>query len=288
LTPFVLDTLLDIPDSVLPAPGAAVDRALAFIRAKTNSDGSLGTMDPTTADYPNYATALAVTVLIKARRAGWDKDIASMVAHLRLQQFSENQGWKRAAPAYGGWGMGGAIHRPPDAGHVDLSMTRYVLEALRNAAIPASDAAIARSLVFLERCQNADGGFSFSTVNLETNKAGESNGRPNSYGTTTADGLLALRAAGLSDTDPRAARAIQWLRDHHQPDRAPGFDAAPYQAWGSGLRYYYAAAITRALPGLPVALPAPLENGSFANPSKLVKEDDPLIATTFALRALPR
>ena len=60
--------------------------------------------------------------------------------------------------------MGGAIRRPPDAGHVDLSMTRFVLEALRASGLDGSDPAMTRSRVFLERSQNHDGGFFFSPV----------------------------------------------------------------------------------------------------------------------------
>jgi len=287
LTPFVLDALGDLGrEDGVPAPSGGIDRGLAFIRKNTNADGALGMMDSATQDYPNYATALAVTAFVEAGRPGWERDIAPMVAHLRVQQFTEDHGWKHADPPFGGWGMGGPIHRPPDAGHVDLSMTRFVLEALRDAGVPSSDPALQRALAFLERCQNPDGGFSFSTVNLETNKAGETNGRPNSYGTTTADGLLALRAAGVADTDPRAAGAMKWLLNHHQPDRAPGFDGSPRQSWAAGLRFYYAAAIKRAMPSLPVQLPPQRDDGSFVNSSNQVKEDDPLIATGFALRAL--
>ena len=167
-------------------------------------------------------------------------------------------------------------------------MTRFLMEALRDAGVGGADAAMTRALVYLERSRNPDGGFYFSTVNLETNKAGDANGRGNSYGTATADGVLALRAAGVPDTDPRVVEAMKWLLDHHRPDRAPGFDAAPYQAWGSGLRYYYAGAIRSVMPGLPVLLPPQRNDGSFWNSSNLVKEDDPLIATGFALRVLAR
>lgn len=132
----------------------------------------------------------------------------------------------------------------------------------------------------------SDGGFYFSTVNPEINKAGEANGHFASYGTATADGLLAFRAAGVSDQDVRSAKAIQWLKDHHQPDRAPGFEGTAREAWGSGLRFYYAYAISRAMPGLPVTLPPQDANGSFRNPNKMVKEDDPLIATAFAVHVL--
>jgi squalene-hopene/tetraprenyl-beta-curcumene cyclase len=261
---------------------------VAFLKQNTNADGSVGRMDASAEDYPNYATALAVTVMVRARRPGWERDIAPMVVQLREQQFSEAHGWRRGDAPYGAWGMGGDVRRPPDAGHVDLSMTRYVMEALRDAGVPPSDPAMRRALVYLARSQNADGGFYFSTVNLETNKAGDAEGRGNSYGTATADGVLALRAAGVPDSDRRIASAMKWLLDHHRLDRAPGFDAAPYQAWGAGLRYYYAGAIKRAMPGLPVLLPPQRGDGSFRNSSNLVKEDDPLIATGFAVRVLAR
>jgi hypothetical protein len=84
---------------------------------------------------------LAVDALVAAQRGSWTADIAPMVAQLRAQQFSDANGWTPEHPAYGGWGMGGTIRRPPDAGHVDLSMTRFVLE---RCASPASTARIRR------------------------------------------------------------------------------------------------------------------------------------------------
>jgi len=282
LTPFVLDALLDVPG----APAGGIDKALAFIQRNINADGSLGLMDKNAADYPNYSTALAISAMAKARSSGWERAVEPMVASLRAQQFSEANGWKRSDPPYGAWGMGGPIHHPPEAGHVDLSMTRYVLEGLRAAGVPASDPAIARALVNLERSQNPDGGFYFSTVEMDINKAGDEDGRGHSYGTATADGVVALRAAGVADSDPRVNRATKWLRQHHRPDRAAGFDVAPYLSWATGLRFYYAAAITRAAPALPVLLPPQRPDGSYWNSNNLVKEDDPLIATAFAVRVL--
>jgi hypothetical protein len=286
LTPFVLDVLLDVPAEEFDPPRGGVDRALEFIRTETSREGILGRTDGSTLDYPNYATAMGVMVLAKARREGWREDIAPMVSALRRQQFSEDNGWMPDDAPYGGWGMGGPIHTPPNAGHVDLSMTRYVMEALRVAGTPASDPAFARALVYLERSQNPDGGFFFSPVNTETNKAGRTDDGFASYGTATADGVLALRAAGLDDSDTRIVRGLAWLREHHQPDRAPGFDHTAREAWGAGLRFYYAGVVSRAAPDLPLALPPQDAGGSFSNPNTMVKEDDPLIATTLALRAL--
>jgi hypothetical protein len=109
-----------------------------------------------------------------------------------------------------------------------------------------------------------------------------------SYGTTTADGVLALRASGLPDSDNRIARAIAWLDRHHQPDRVPGFDDGEslQTSWSTGLRFYYAAAIARVRPQQPIRLPEQAADGSFRNANRRVKEDDPLIATTFAIQRL--
>ena len=288
LTPFVLLALLGVPESQSSPERGTLERAIRFIKANTNAEGVLGLMDDTAADYPNYATALAVCAMVKARTLGYDKVVEPMVAQLRVQQFSEANGWTSQNPPYGGWGMGGAIHPPPVAGHVDLSMTRHVLEALQISGVSPSDPAITRALVYLQRSQNPDGGFYFSPVNPEINKAGERGGRFAGYGTATADGVLALRAAGIPNEDPRIAKAIAWLKDHHQADRAPGFDEQAAQPWGLGLRFYYAHVISRVLPGLPVELPPQGEDGSFRNPVNFVKEDDPLIATAFALYVMAR
>jgi squalene-hopene/tetraprenyl-beta-curcumene cyclase len=299
LTPFVLGALLRVPDAMAPAPAGAVERAIAFIRRHTNPDGTVGVSD-SNADYPNYATALAVDALVAAQRSlpavvhrgkagSWTTDIAAMVAQLRAQQFSEANGWTPEHTAYGGWGMGGAIRRPPDAGHVDLSMTRFVLEALRASGVDGSDPAMTRARVFLERSQNPDGGFFFSPVTPALNKAGSAEGFV-SYGTTTADGVLALRASGVPGSDDRVARGMAWLDRHHQSDRVPGFDEdeSPQASWSEALRFYYAAAIARVRPQQPVRLPEQADDGSFRNVNGRVKEDDPLIATTFAIQRLTR
>ena len=300
LTPFVLGALLRVSDATAPAPAGAVNRAIAFIRRHTSVDGAVG-VSGGDVDYPNYATALAVDALMAAKhrlpavahnaKAGsWTADIEPMVGQLRAQQFSEANGWTSEQAAYGGWGMGGAIRRPPDAGHVDLSMTRFVLGALRASGVDGSDPAMTRARVFLERSQNHDGGFVFSPVMPALNKAGPSANGFISYGTATADGVLALRASGVPDSDDRIAKALAWLDRNHQSDRVPGFDEGegPQASWGAGLRFYYAAAIARIGPRQRVRLPEQADDGSFRNPNGRVKEDDPLIATTCAIQMLTR
>ena len=273
LTPFILLALLDAPDP----PREAVDRAVRFIRANTSPDGEVGRSDPSLEDYPNFATSLAVRALLKA---GKPEGVDRMVAALRRQQFFEDNGWTRDHPAYGGWGMGGPIRKPPFPGHVDLSMTRHVLQACGDAS--------GRVKAYLERCRNADGGFMFSPVVLDANKAGVGK----SYGTATADGVLAL----LALQEP-AGPALDWLLKHHRVDGVPGFDEST-RKWRDGMLYYYLAASAQAFQAakrgprawreemLDSLVARQHEDGSFKNASFLMKEDDPLIATTLALLAL--
>lgn len=306
LTPFVLEALLQVPDEIYALPGAKADRAIGFITSHTQSDGSLGTTDRGIPDYPNYATALAVSALCRARRSGTQAGpqagpVPRMVEYLRGQQFTEQNGWRRADPAYGAWGMGGDRRTPPDTGHVDLSMTRYVIEALRASGVPASDPIFERAQVFIERCQNfdtqhpqdTDGGFFFSTTEFDTNKAGHDGRRFRSYGTTTADGILALLATGRTAADQRVVAAERWLTARHRNMEVPGFTGEAYQRWPQGLAFYYAAASTQVFRALNIrggvadALTrTQRRDGSWSNPENLVKEDDPLIATAFAVRAL--
>lgn len=270
LTPFVLDALLSVPHET-----AAVDKAFEFLKRNFNTEP---------VDYPNYSAGLALRVAGRLKR-----NMPEWVAYLRGQQFTEENGWTRDDPAYGAWGMGGERRRPPEPGHVDLAMTRYVIEGLAAAGVTWSDPVMQKAVIYLKRCQNPDGGFYFSTVNLDTNKAGEADGKYRSYGTTTCDGLIAMRLAcrPLDDRNMDFVRAEAWLKKNHLEERAPGFDLEPARmGWSDGLRFYYAAAVTRAMPSLSVQLPVQNDDGSFANKSNLVKEDDPLIATAFALRVL--
>jgi hypothetical protein len=302
LTPFVLEGLLQIPEEVTARPSDRVERAIAFIRRNTNRDGAIGMMDPEIPDYPNYATALAVSALCRAKRPGWEDAIRPMIVYLRKQQFTEQNGWHREDAPYGAWGMGGETRTPPNPGHVDLSMTRHVIDALRAAGVHTDDQVFDRARVFVERCQNldrdrpaVDGGFFFSTTEFDTNKAGHDGTRFRSYGTTTADGLLALLALGRPLTDEHVQAAQKWLTNHHHDIAVPGFVGEAYQRWPRGLAFYYASASTLAFKALGVRPRSTVveslrrsqrADGSWANPENLVKEDDPLIATGFAIRAL--
>jgi len=130
-------------------------------------------------------------------------------------------------------------------------------------------------------------------VVLDANKAGQDGAQYRSYGTATADGILALLAMGIPAESDRVRGAERWLIANDKPDGAPGFIGPAYQRWTAGLRFYYAAASAevfgRASPLLVASLEAAQRNdGSWRNAENLVKEDDALIATAFAVTALAK
>ncbi len=299
LTPFVLHTLLGVPEDECPRPAGGVAKALGFIRRHARaSDGARGLADPDLLEYPNYATSYALLCLVGCRDPG-DRDlIARMRDYLVGQQYREENGYPPAAPAHGGWGFGGERPRG-QPGHMDLAHTRRVLQALRAAG--CDDAAVYdRALRFLARTQREagtaqpapdppafDGGFYLSPVVLDANK-GAGLG---SYATATCDGLLALLAAGVPADDARVGAARAWLLRHDDVLHAAGMPADAPLAWGPHLLYYHLAvrAEAQAAPRIrieEVLRPRQRADGSFANPYHLMKEDDPLVCTALAVIAL--
>ena len=121
-----------------------------------------------------------------------------------------------------------------------------------------------------------------------------------SYATATCDGILCLLALGIDKTDPRITSAARWLRaneDWELPGGIPLDDPAP---WAESMRYYHL--MVRAEVYSALDTPGPwrktligllarnqLPDGSFLNPEgRLMKEDDPMLCTAYAVIALNR
>ena len=313
-TPYVLHALLEAPDVHCEKPPRQVQAALDFIRQHTNAAGVLGLADPDILEYPNYATAYAVRVLVRAGEPADSALIDKMAAYLAAQQFVEARGVEGDDWAYGGWGFGEQGLPPGSVGHVDLSHTRRVLQALREAGYNNAET-YRKAGIFLCLLQKStdrlgadtshfDGGFFASPVIITVNKAGRVPGasakRPvfRSYATTTSDGVLALLAAGVAPDDQRMQAAIDWLRQHPgwaYPGGIPQDDPAQ---WHRVLVFYHLAVRAEAYAALQepgswreevVHLLAEKqhEDGSFANPYGAPnKEDDPMLATAMAVQAL--
>jgi hypothetical protein len=205
----------------------------------------------------------------------------------------------------------------------NLSATTFALEALRAAQVAADDPTLRKALVFVERCQNYgpepdrrdpvfdDGGFFFIYDDPVRNKAGvagkdrEGRDRFASYGSTSADGLRALLLCGETRDAPRVVAARTWLQTHFRSDLHPGHFAPDREHNRGAVYYYYASSVARALQAAPIVNspthPEPFrwaehlaesllqrqrEDGSWSNPLVPQREDDPLVATSFAALAL--
>lgn len=318
LTAFILWTLLEVPDTAYRKPKRKIEKGLNFIRKHLNSNGVLGLSDEYVMDYPNYATSYALRVLLKYGEKKDELLITKMKNYLINQQFSEQRGIQPTHLAYGAWGFGEKLEKGK-FGHVDLSHTRRVLQALKMAGGTADSFFLkARNFLSLlqkhpseERAQPTDfhadslpydGGFYSSSVILGVNKGGilKENGSEYlaSYATTTCDGLLSLLACGYSKKDEPVQAAYSWLTNHPKLDSPQGMDKNNSVQWHLVMVFYHLAARAEAYKAVghegiwreeieKIIVKKQLENGSFSNPNGAPnKEDDPLLATALAIIAL--
>ncbi len=313
LTPLVAWAL----DVAKPA-ARANERAVSFLAGMVRPDGAIDTQSRAV-PYPLYTAALTVNLLSAPHYSAHAKARDGWAADLARRQLDENLGWQPSDPEYGGWGYAKERPRKPAAGlrmlpgtESNLSATTFALEALRRAGV--ADDVCRKARLFIERCQNFsdapvqpssfdDGGFFFIPNDSVRNKAGiagqDSIGRDHfaSYGSASADGIRALRACGVAETDPRMQAARRWLERSFLADAHPGGYASDREVNREALYYYYAFSVSRALrsegDGLArkgrlaeALLKRQGADGSWVNSAVAVREDDPLVATSFALLAL--
>ena len=285
LTPLVLHALQRVT-ALADLTADARRKAVNFLTAFTRPDGTLNP-GPDGFAYPVYTAALATRTLQGPARDAFRRELLA-------RQLTEAHGWTPAEAHYGGWGYYPGVPRKPAPGvpvpahHLlesNLSATRFALQALAACGPLPADVAT-KAAAFVARMQTPDGGYHFVTGDPVRNKAGQIDGVMRSYGSATADGLLCERLLGQPGTRPRA-----WLREHARADRHPGDYVPAHEANRDAVYFYYAAAVTEALPEVRPALSECLaetqsNDGSWSNRLELVREDDPVLATTYAVLAL--
>lgn len=179
--------------------------------------------------------------------------------------------------------------------------TRYSWGPIQNPAIR-----------FAMRCQNFDtgdgrfddGGFFFNPADAARNKGGPAGTDQDGYarfhasGSSTADGLRVLLLCRFPRDHPRFIAARDWLFKHFDPGHNHGTFNDDREVLRDAYYFYYAASVADTFTLLgegpdnwaqdlaSVLLRKQQPDGSFANPFTDGKEDDPLIATPFALRAM--
>jgi hypothetical protein len=295
-----------LPAELRGAHAAAIQRGFAFLEPGLARRKTVASPDGTL-DYPTYAAALWRSARRRLSMPAPKEQTALVLDYLLSAQVVEARGFAPDHPQYGGWDFLGKEDAQGITTGTNISVTRYVLEAL--AGQQPDDERVAPAIraarAWLLRCQQPDGGFCFTTEPMSlNNKAGfrdEQRMQPRSYGTATCDGILALTFAGMNHPAEEAIRkAAVWLTEHPSLELVPGFeDAPPELGWQRGLRFYYYAALAMVLGQLPepkrprrrgalVRLLASQQqpDGSFVNDSDRMRENDPLIATPLAMVAM--
>jgi squalene-hopene/tetraprenyl-beta-curcumene cyclase len=312
LSPIVLSALLFVPPDD-PKIRAAYDKGVDFVASLVNADGKV---DPGRfgLGYPVYSAAGAILVLsvpVNARHAPAKE---ALVDFLWAHQLDESNGWTEKDWSYGGWGYFDGIPKKPKKNErrdellsSNISSTLFAAGALTLAGVPRDHPRLKKALVFVKRCQNfgggGDGGFFFTASNEVQNKAGPWKKDPHgmmhyrSYGTMTADGLRALLRLNVPSDDPRVVAALKWLDDRFTLDKVPGDYPPERELSRDGAYFYYLWTYAHAMmeAGIHDRWPQPLvdalekrqrPDGSWANPSLDMREDDPLVATSLAVGAL--
>jgi hypothetical protein len=321
LTPSVLKAIVYAPD--IEGADLARHRGASYLAARVRADGSIDD-GPFGMLYPVYAESASAIALSKVGVPGGREAISAFVADLRRRQLAEPLGWTLDDPAFGAWGYAVEPSSKREQAQTvdgDLSSTLFAIGALRlvGGGTP-EDPAIRKALRFVERCQNFDkgdpsfddGGFFLTPTDPARNKAGPfskpdrlGHERFHSYGSATADGLRALLRCGLAPEHPRVVSALQWLERNFSASTVPGTFEGPRESDRDATYYYYCWSLSHAFRSLGIrtfesngrkvdwAADLAVElvrrrrpDGTWSNPFSASKEDDPLVATPFALGAL--
>ena len=258
----------------------------------------------------NYETCVATVAFAEANKDGkYDKILADAQKFLKGLQIGDDER-KQDDPWYGGVGYSGS-ERP------DLSNTAYFIDALIASGADKDDPNIQKALIFVGRCQNNkgkwndtrfadkidDGGFYYSIPTESVDPSGDTerfspNGGIRSYGSMSYSGLKSMIYAGLTEKDPRVIAANKWITNTYTVDKHPGMGNAGlfyyYHTFGAALNAAKLESVTDA-DGNKHDWRADLvrelakrqnENGSWTNSNSRWFENDPNLATSFALMAL--
>lgn len=316
LTPLVMTAILPLPiDESAEAMRDHGQKYLVELSKRTfEHDNGLKSLA-----YPVYTAANTTIALHQNRRAEDEAIRAKWVQSLRDLQLTEATGWKPDDIEYGGWTYGHVAAQKPAEGQVlgtldqpNISATANALMALQVAGVTPRDITIQRGAKFVERLQNSDGGFFFVHGDDVRNKAGRRKGAIDqrneflSYGSATADGLRALRACGYGWSSRCFPPAMNWIDDELTPASPdnPVFRNDRLQH-PEGLFFYFCAALgnvcdqQRFRHSSDVAYGEPwtphlaaellrrqFGNGSWASEFVDQREDDPIVATSFAVQCL--
>jgi squalene-hopene/tetraprenyl-beta-curcumene cyclase len=285
--------------AILKQPGAkkldAAGKALDALAKLAKPDGGIYERA-----IPHYITAVSVMAFVAGGRPQDKPLIEKARRYLADHILDEGEGVPPSDKFYGGLGYGGTS----DGGRADIISLEYGLRAMKEAELPANDAAWEKAIKFLQRTQNNsetndqswaknDGGFIYYPGYSQVDEAGAS-----SYGAATYAGLMSYSWANVKKTDVRVQQVMKWIRDNYTVDENPGL--------GQKTVYYYYMVFAKALQavGEPVItdskgrrhnwredlgkklLTLQHPEGFWVNTDRAELQNDPILVTAFTMMAI--
>lgn len=306
ITSLVLYALSHAPPAEVERHRESIARACEFLRVGFSKKGFVANQDGS-ADFPTYATSLLLIASSRIELPLSEKERRTLAEFVAAAQLTQTREFGPDSIHHGGWDLMGAQRIIGQTSGTNVSISRIACEALAVADGKKYRPNLQRARVWAERIQDlSTGGFYFTPdANSNNNKAlGDKDEddaiKPRPYGTASCDGLLLLIATGVKTDHPRVAGVIKWLAKHSSVEAVPGFRGkAKKTGWQDGLRFYYYSALSASLEHLPPELARAraramasllakqqFEDGRWMNSSDRMRENDPLIATSFAVIAL--
>lgn len=282
-------------------------RAAKFLAPHVLKNGYVSNADG--ADYATYSSAMLLIADARLDLKLDPKIKMILCKYLVDAQLGKKHDYDATHIDFGGWDLMGWARSPRPTAGSNISVSCLALEALTvcSGKVESVVACKSRAMEWLDKCRGSDGGYFFHPRrNHLGNKAGsqkqDDKVTPNSYGTATCDGLrcLLLTADPTNQQKQKIAATISWIEKRAVIKIVPGFeDENNKLGWGLGLRYYYIQSLSQILSSLEEGKRNVLMNqiavqliseqseaGSWQNPNARMREDDPLIATSFCLIAL--
>jgi squalene-hopene/tetraprenyl-beta-curcumene cyclase len=195
---------------------------------------------------PHYITAVSTTALVAGGRPQDRPLIEKARLYLAKNLLDEEEGVSANDTWYGGMGYGATTRA--DGRRADIISLEYALQAMKEAELPADNAAWEKAIKFLQRTQNNsetndqawaanDGGFVYYP-----GFSYHTDGGTRSYGSATYAGILSYSWANVKKDDQRVQAVAKWIRDNYTVDENPGM--------GQKTVYYYYMVFAKALQAL--------------------------------------
>jgi squalene-hopene/tetraprenyl-beta-curcumene cyclase len=226
--------LLRMPGTAPAAQMPVVAKALDALAKLAKPDGGIYENM-----IPHYITAVSVMAMVAGGRPQDKPLIEKGRQYLANHILDEGEGVSPSNKFYGGLGYGGTS----DGGRADIISLEYGLRAMREAGLPADNAAWAKAIKFLQRTQNNsetndqewsanDGGFIYYPGFSQSQGT-------RSYGSATYAGLMSYTWANVKKNDDRVQAVFKWIRNNYTVDENPGL--------GQKTVYYYYMVFAKAL-----------------------------------------